>query len=143
MTIKFWGATNPNGYLSNFYDAPFTVNGITYSTVEHFFQSIKFQGTKWEFYIRLLATPALAAKEGKRRDLPLRTDWDQIKEEVMYFAIGHKFRQNLPLMKKLVATGNSELIENSPYDSYWGVGKNGTGQNRLGFLLMKLREELR
>jgi predicted NAD-dependent protein-ADP-ribosyltransferase YbiA (DUF1768 family) len=39
-------------------------------------------------------------------------------------------------------TGNEELVENSPYDYYWGVGRNGTGKNRLGILLMKLREEL-
>jgi predicted NAD-dependent protein-ADP-ribosyltransferase YbiA (DUF1768 family) len=35
------------------------------------------------------------------------------------------------------------LIENSPKDSYWGIGKNKDGQNWLGKFLMKLREELR
>jgi ribA/ribD-fused uncharacterized protein len=143
MTIKFWGANNPNGFLSNFYHSPFMVENIRYPTVEHYFQSKKFEGTRFEYYILSLETPAETAREGKRRDLPLRPDWEEVKEEVMYRGLNAKFlTHSHELYNKLMDTGNEELVENSPYDYYWGVGRNGTGKNRLGILLMKLREEL-
>lgn len=158
MTIKFWGTNKLNGYLSNFYFSDFTLDGITYPTVEHYFQSKKFEGAtekilisssnnrlekvSHEAYIAGLSHPAETAKEGKRRDFPLRKDWEQVKEDVMYEGIKAKFMQNLELMVRLVDTHNAELVEDSPYDYYWGVGRNKTGQNRLGVLLMGLRDEL-
>jgi len=142
MTIKFWGAHNPNGYLSNFYASDFIIDGLTYPTVEHYFQSKKFEGTEFEAYIVSLKTPKETAKEGKRRDLPLRKDWEQVKEDIMFTGLVAKFSQNPSLRKSLLKTGDVELIEASPYDYYWGVGKNGSGENRLGILLMILRDEL-
>lgn len=142
MAIKFWGANKPNGYLSNFYFSGFIIDGTTYPTVEHYFQSKKFEGLSQEKYILSLGHPAQTAKEGKRRDFPLRKDWEQVKEDVMYKGIKAKFTQNLELLKKLVDTGGKELIEDSPYDYYWGIGRNKTGQNRLGILLMELRGEI-
>lgn len=143
MAIKFWGAYNANGFLSNFYFSDFTINNIVYPTVEHYFQSKKFEGTIHEFYILHLETPKETAREGKRRDLPLRKDWEQVKEDVMYKALKAKFLQSIDLYEMLMLTGDEELIEDSPYDYYWGVGRKGTGKNRLGVLLMKLREELK
>ena len=140
MAIKFWGANNPNGYMSNFFQSKFTIEGVTYPTVEHYFQSMKFKGTEFESYIANLKTPKETAQEGKRRDLPLRKDWESIKEDIMYTGIKEKFTQNSTLRSQLLNTGNNELIENSPYDYYWGIGKNGSVKNRLGILLMKLRE---
>jgi hypothetical protein len=119
-----------------------TINGRTYPTNEHFFQSQKFVGTDYEDYIIQLGTPAKTAKEGKRRDFPLRPDWETVKEEVMLTGLRAKFSDPV-LAKRLLATGNKELIENSPYDFYWGCGANGTGKNRLGVLLMQVREELK
>ena len=43
--LKFYGIDNPNGFLSNFYDAAFTINGALYKTNEHYYQSKKFEGT--------------------------------------------------------------------------------------------------
>jgi ribA/ribD-fused uncharacterized protein len=54
-----------------------------------------------------------------------------------------KFNQSLELKNRLLETGNALLIEDSLYDYYWGVGRNKTGKNRLGALLMQVREELR
>ena len=39
--------------------------------------------------------------------------------------------------------GGALLVENAPGDAYWGVGKDGNGKNRLGVLLMEVREWLR
>jgi len=66
-----------------------------------------------------------------------------VKEDVMYRCLIAKFRQNDDARSVLLGTGNAQLIEDSPTDYYWGCGRNGTGQNRLGVLLMRLRGELR
>lgn len=70
-----------------------------------------------------------------------KCDWDDLRDTVMYLGLLHKFR-NPGLRKKLAETGDALLIENSPYDYYWGVGKDGSGKNKLGKLLMKVRDRL-
>ena len=58
----------------------------------------------------------------------------------MYKALYHKFNQYLELKELLLETGDRKIVEHSPYDSYWGDGPDGKGLNRLGVLLMKLRD---
>ena len=58
-------------------------------------------------------------------------------------ALFAKFTQSSHLKRRLLGTGDRELVERSPYDSFWGDGGNGTGQNWLGKLLMELRKKLR
>ncbi len=72
----------------------------------------------------------------------MRDDWEAVKEDVMINALRKKF-QSPELRQMLLSTGKQELIENSPYDRYWGCGRDGRGNNRLGKLLMQVREELR
>ena len=61
----------------------------------------------------------------------------------MYIALYAKFTQHEPLMKLLLDTGDRKLVEHTSRDSYWGDGGDGSGQNKLGKLLMRLREELK
>ncbi len=63
-----------------------------------------------------------------------------IKETIMRKAILAKFQAHPEIKKILIETENEIIIENSPFDHYWGIGQNGEGQNRLGILLMELRE---
>ncbi len=53
-----------------------------------------------------------------------------------------KFNQNKDLERLLLSTGKRTLAENSPYDKYWGVGDDNSGQNKLGLLLMEVRSQL-
>ncbi|MGK7878784.1 MAG: NADAR family protein [Crocosphaera sp.] len=143
--IYFFSKTNQWYELSNFYLFGFMdEEGLYWSTVEHYFQAMKFPGEKYQVYrekIRLAQTPGKAKKLGQTRQIPLRRDWETVKEEVMLYALRKKFSH--PKMKKiLLATENRHLYENSPYDYYWGIGKKHTGKNRLGELLMQVREEL-
>lgn len=72
-----------------------------------------------------------------------RSDWNNIKIDVMEKIIRAKAEQHEYVMRKLLQTGDREIIEDSWRDDFWGWGENKDGQNHLGKLWMKLREELR
>lgn len=44
---------------------------------------------------------------------------------------------------KLLSTGNAILVEDSPHDQFWGVGEDGDGENKLGLMLVAVREAYR
>lgn len=142
-TIYFENQYSEYGYLSNFYKSPFWVDGKIYQTNEHFFQSKKFSGKKIEKDIAEAASPEQAYDLGRKKEFPMRKDWRQVKEEVMYQGLKHKFNQHPELKKKLLQTGDSMLVEHYEFDKYWSDGGDGSGLNRQGHLLMKLREELK
>ena len=139
--IKFYRSSEPYFEFSNFYRHECERDGELDKTPEHYFQCKKFEGTVWEHHVRNQFTPREAAREGRRKDLPLREDWDEVKEVVMFKGLCGKFK-NQRLKTILLNTGDSILIENSPKDYYWGCGYDGTGKNRLGMLLMFLRDQL-
>ena len=72
-----------------------------------------------------------------------RKDWDEVKVEIMEELLRLKLEQNPYVKKKLLQTGNYLIVEDSPKDSFWGWGPNRDGNNQLGKLWMKLRDELR
>jgi ribA/ribD-fused uncharacterized protein len=61
----------------------------------------------------------------------------------MLEALRAKFTQHDDLLATLLATGTAMLVEHTANDDYWGDGGDGSGKNRLGYLLMHVREELR
>jgi len=72
-------------------------------------------------------------------DHPVRSDWEQVKDEIMMQAVMVKFTQHEQLQRFLLETGDVILVEHSPNDPYWGG--NGQGQNQLGQILMRIRSE--
>ena len=114
-------------------------------TTEHYFQAQKFVGTPLVGTIQMLERPREAFEKSRDPHYSKwrRSDWESVKEDVMYKALQAKFTQHEKLRRKLLETGDRELIEHSPHDSYWGDGGNGMGKNRLGELLMKLRREMK
>jgi hypothetical protein len=133
----------PYGGFSNFSKHGFELDGRFWPTSEHYFQAQKFAGTEHEEAVRQASAPKRAADMGRDRARPLRADWEQVKEDVMRTALRAKFAAHADLRTLLMETGTVEIVENAPGDYYWGCGKDGAGQNRLGFLLMELREEIR
>ena len=133
-------------FLSNFYDAPVVYNGITYKNTE-----AAFQAQKTTSIPKRLEFANFTARESKKegRKLALRQDWEEIKQLEMYCICKSKFSQNEHLKRKLIATGDSELREgNYWHDNCWGncyceKCKNIVGENRLGKILMQIREELK
>lgn len=126
-----------NFFLSNFFSAPVTYEGLTYRNNEAAFQAAKTFVNREEF---TMLDPSSAKKLS--RQIELRKDWEQVKDDVMYNICLAKFTQNPSLREKLIATGDEELIEGNTWgDKIWGV-VNGVGENRLGRILMRVREEL-
>ena len=72
----------------------------------------------------------------------IRSDWVEVKEDVMLKALHAKFTQHIALKNILLGTGDRLLVQRSPDDRYWGDGGDGSGKNRLGILLMRLRKLL-
>ncbi len=139
--ILFNSRTPEWAFLSNFYRASFELGGEKYPTVKHYYQSRKTLNPHYAEKNHQCSNTALVRKLGRK--CPLRPDWEKIKVQVMEEAVRAKFTQNPHLKEKLLATGDAELVELSPWDRFWGVDRNGRGQNQLGKILMKIREELR
>lgn len=129
--------TGEYDFLSNFYIGTVVYNGLTFTSSEAAFQSMKCPERAREF---TQLNPSQAKSLGRK--VELRSDWEEIKDNVMYGVCYAKFSQNEDLKRKLIATGDAKLVEGNTWnDIYWGMCK-GKGQNKLGEILMKLREEL-
>lgn len=125
-------------FLSNFYETPVTYEGITYRNSEAAYQAAKTLKNKEKF-------KDMSGSEAKRagRVVIIRNDWDEIKLEKMYEICLAKFTQNLDLKQKLLETENEYLQEENTWgDMFWGTVKD-VGQNNLGKILMRVREELK
>ncbi len=143
MTIYFYSTRTEYGSFSNFSGHGFELDGEYWPTTEHYFQAQKFPQTEHCDQIRQAKTPKDAAKMGRERSRPLRQDWEQVKDDIMRKAVLRKFETHADIREILLATGEEEIVENAPGDYYWGCGKDGSGKNMLGQILMEVREILR
>ena len=141
--INFYSVSEDYGCFSNFSPHPIRLGGKTWPTSEHYFQAMKFAGTPDEDEVREAKSPMTAARMGRSRKRPLRKDWESAKDRIMHEAVAAKFTQHADLREVLRATGDSKIVEHTANDAYWGDGGDGRGQNRLGQILMRVRDELR
>lgn len=125
-------------FLSNFYSAPIVFEGVRYENNEAAFQAAKCPSRKQEF---CNLNPSEAKRLG--RQVELRPDWENVKDGIMYRICKEKFMQNHDLRIKLIGTKDADLVEGNDWnDTIWGVC-NGVGENRLGKILMKVRDEIK
>ena len=144
MTIYFYSdREQPYGCFSNFSRHGFELDGTYWPTSEHYFQAQKFAGTPHMEEVRQARSPKDAANMGRERNRPLRTDWEQVKDDVMRRAVLCKFQTHADIRAILLSTGDEEIVENALGDYYWGCGADGSGKNMLGQILVELREKLR
>lgn len=166
--INFYDPKEEYGFLSNFYKSPIIIDNVTYPTVEHYFQVMKFEPINvdnkddYRWYQKQILKQVTAGKvkylssqksngrwawhkplteiikESIKRNVVIRKDWDKVRIRVMVTGVIHKFIQNPSLLKKLIKTYNSKLYEKSPRDSFWGTHKNG--KNWLGKILECVRD---
>ncbi len=115
-----------------------------FPTAEHAYQWKKFQFSQSVVAEQILS--ARSARDTKviadqHKDL-VSPDWHGVKASCMEEIVRAKCLQHEKIRTLLAETGSCQIIENSPTDSYWGAGPDGDGQNQLGKIWMKLRDEL-
>lgn len=127
-------------WLSNFWAASVSLEGLKYPTAEHAYQAFKSVHDYDRQTILMCKTPAMAKSMG--RTLLIRNNWEGMKYSVMERVIAAKFNQNDYLRRLLIGTGSEELIEGNHWnDTFWGVC-NGKGHNHLGKIIMAYRDRL-
>lgn len=161
--LHFWGhqperdGSLGRGCLSQWYPAPFTVDGIPYATAEHWMMAEKarlFRDSDAERQAIDAPNPALAKAAGRTvRDFD-EAVWVRERFEIVVRGSVHKFGSAPELRDYLLGTGERVLVEASPRDRVWGIGLAAAdpaaedpaawrGLNLLGFALMEARERLR
>ena len=140
MENEIKGFQGENRWLSNFWPAMVTLDGISYPTTEQAYVAAKTLDPEIRKQIAALTTPGKAKRFGRR--IEVRPDWENVKLAVMEDLTRQKF--NIPELKeKLLATGDAYIEETNRWgDKFWGVS-GGVGQNNLGKIIMKVRDELR
>ena len=146
------------GFLSNYHEAVVTLDGELWRSTEFYYQAQKSNESEYRAAIKnaknaghakgLGTDPSRSKKSRKRswfngRPEMMRADWHDVKLAIMEKAVRAKFGQNLDLGQMLEATDDAEIIEDSRYDSFWGIGPNDLGENWMGRILVKIRQELR
>ena len=138
--IEFHSKSASYNEFSNFHKAKFMLDGKEWPSVEHYFHAQKFSSSpEYQEKIRAASEPNRAKTFGSSKEFPIRNDWDTYREEVMRKALKAKFEQNPNLKQLLASTAPRPLVEDTT-DAYWGQGRNKKGKNRLGILLMELRD---
>jgi N-glycosidase YbiA len=139
MTIKFYRTKDPYGFMGNFYRARMFIHGRWWNWVEAPYQAAKTVIPAEKQLIWETTKPMEVRNIGQT--VTMVSNWDEIKRQVMKDCCMAKFLQHADLRKQLLET-TDDLMEDSPVDWYWGCGKDGTGQNVLGQVLMEIRQEL-
>lgn len=144
--INYIFSGSPYFPLDNFYPEGYcSYEGLLYDNSEAAFQSAKLI----DIQSRVKFTEMSAAESkyiGKDKSLTkLRSDWNEVKDQVMYDIVNDKMQRNPEILRLLLSTGEATIIEgNYWHDNYWGVDfHTGIGRNQLGVTLMRLRKEFR
>lgn len=134
------GFFNEFRFLSNFYPVNITYETILYPSVEHAYQACKTDSLDIKILIAKIDKPELVKKIS--RYINLIDNWDNKKLSIMEELIRLKFN-NDNMKELLLMTNGLDLIEENNWgDTFWGIC-NGKGENNLGKLLMKVRNELK
>lgn len=129
--------------FDNFSSFQVTYKEMIFPTSEHAYQAMQFIETNLEVFEKI--KNAKSAHDAQRIALENREkrdpNWDKKKKEIMKDILRSKINQHPYVLKKLLQTGNREIIEDSWRDPVWGWGEDKNGQNLLGQIWMELREE--
>ena len=159
----FWGhQPHPSGNitqscLSQWWLADFVCDGTRYCCMEQCMMAGKarlFDDAETLEKIMASDDPQVIKKLGRQVRNFEEGAWDEVKYALILAGNVCKFSQNAALRDFLLATGDSILVEASPYDRVWGIGlaaedpraqdpRQWQGQNLLGFALMEVRDKLR
>lgn len=137
FTVPFEPLNNWSPHGVNIWD-------VNFSTSEHAFQWKKFSEIEPNVANEILTarSPYIVFKIAKANKDKKPKDWHERKVSIMAEILKAKLEQHEDVQDALKRTGDRKIIENSPVDSFWGIGPNKDGQNMLGNLWMKIRDSL-
>jgi ribA/ribD-fused uncharacterized protein len=130
-------------FFSNFSSFMVHWRGEDWLTSEHAYQAAKFTDEPTRSLVRNARSAHDAKKIARANYHKLRPDWQAVKLGTMEEIVRAKHEQHPYIQQKLLETGEALIVENSPKDSFWGRGPDWKGENHLGRLWMKLRDEMR
>lgn len=142
-TINFYSTRKQYGCFSNFSRHSVELDGKTWPTSEHYYQAHKFLDEEMREKVRLSSHPGEAAEIGRDPNNKIRSDWEEVKDDIMRKVVMAKFTQHESCKEELLSTGEDYLVEDAPTDWYWGCGADRTGKNMLGRVLIEVREYLK
>ncbi len=126
--------------LSPFSAHEIEIEGVVYKTAEHAYQALRVQ-THARAAITAARSPMDAWREGQKCKERNELIPDHNKDELMERILRAKLLQHEDVRRVLLMTGERKLLKVFD-DAYWGTGKDGGGENRMGKIWMKLRSEL-
>ncbi|CAG8658724.1 6603_t:CDS:2 [Ambispora leptoticha] len=137
------GTTSSSATIAQRY--PYYSQEKLWPTSEHLFQAMKFKDTNPDVAerIRRCRSPREALNMARRHQEYVDPKWQERNVDAMLWVVKQKFFQHRILAQYLLETGDLKLVEHTELDKFWGDGGDGTGQNKLGKVLMKVRELLR
>ncbi len=141
--IGFWAQREKYGCFSNFYPCKFTWQGIEFNCSEQAFMWAKatyFNDTETANQILLETDPKKIKKLGRKVKNFDEDKWADVRYRFMLTINRVKYTQNEDLRNILLSTGKATIVEDSPFDYIWGTGRDDSGQNLLGKILMELRD---
>lgn len=155
--ICFHNPDEENGYLSNWYPSPFTLDGVAFSSMEQYMmyrKAVCFGDDKVAAQILVTEDVAEIKTLGRLVSGYDESLWNGVRQIVVYEGLSAKFSQNSELWEQLKKTGSAVLAECAAKDRIWGIGLSmhdsdrldrakWQGQNLLGYALMMVREKLR
>ena len=132
------------GPLSNWSAHAVSIWGQRFPSLEHGYHWRKFRDTAPEVAAAILqaGSPWMAMRIERWNKADRTPDWQDVKVAVMRELVQAKSAQNEDVRLCLAASGSKRLVENSPYDDFWGCGADGNGRNMLGELWMEVRTQL-
>ena len=142
-TIRFYKEFGEFGYLATYSEHGFFKDGVFWKTSEHYYQAQKFLNPDIKKRIEKAETPKIASNIGRDRNLKIRSDWEEIKQDVMFDAVYYKFKQNKDILQKLLETRDAKIVEATVKENYWGCGPDNDGQNNYGKIVEKVRAKLK
>lgn len=130
--------------LDNFSSFKVEWDGYLYASLEEAYQTAKFLKSAPEIAEEIKKSHSAheAQKIAFANKDKVRSDWQEVKLTIMEELLRKKLQQNSYVKQKLLQTKDYIIVEDSPKDNFWGWGKDRTGENHLGKLWMKLRDEL-